>query len=164
MMKFSLLLALPAAFFLASCAEEPPPPITQHHRPATYASTQPQEYPPQQQPFNPNGPVQPMATPPPQVATTVFTSPYSCTSDKGGQGRLSLRNPRPWQTAPGGEPVFARQIYRCGRIPSRHRGEGPLHRQNLSCAVTPSRHGIPPMRDTECQVCAPRLFLCGYPA
>ena len=69
MMKFSFPLALLTAFFFASCAEEPPPPITQHHRPATYAATQPQEYPPPQQPFNPNGPVQPMATPPPpQVA------------------------------------------------------------------------------------------------
>jgi hypothetical protein len=71
-MKFSLPLALLAAFFLASCAEEPPP-VTQHHRASTYASTQTQEYPPPQQPFNPNGPVQPMGTPPPpppQVAST----------------------------------------------------------------------------------------------
>jgi hypothetical protein len=44
--------------------------MTQHHRAATYASTQPQEYPPPQQPFNPNGPVQPtnVPPPPPQVA------------------------------------------------------------------------------------------------
>lgn len=68
-MKFSLLLALLAAFLLISCAEEPPPPTTQHRRAATYAATQPQEYPPQQ-PFNPNGPVQPMGTPPPQAATS----------------------------------------------------------------------------------------------
>jgi hypothetical protein len=72
-MKFSLPLALLAAFFIASCAEEQPPPVTQHHRASTYASTQTQEYPPPQQPFNPNGPVQPVATPPPaqpQVAST----------------------------------------------------------------------------------------------
>jgi hypothetical protein len=68
MMKFSLLLAPLATFFLAACAEEPPPQTTQHHRAATYASTQTQEYPPSQQPFNPNGPVQPMNTPAPQVA------------------------------------------------------------------------------------------------
>jgi len=41
-------------------------------------------------------------------------------ADKGSKGRLSVRNPCPRQTASGGEPVFARQIYRCGRIPSRH--------------------------------------------
>jgi hypothetical protein len=68
-MKFSIPLALLAVFFLASCAEEPPPPPTQHHRASTYAPTQPQEYPPQQ-PFNPNGPVQPITTPPPVVASS----------------------------------------------------------------------------------------------
>jgi hypothetical protein len=68
MMKFSLPLALLASFFFASCAEEPPPPTTQRHRASTYA--QPQEYPPPQQPFNPNGPVQPVAPPPPQVASS----------------------------------------------------------------------------------------------
>jgi hypothetical protein len=70
-MKFSSLLALLAAFLLASCAEEPPPPPT-HHRAANYPPTQTQEYPPQQQPFNPNGPVQPTGTPP---AETVATTP-----------------------------------------------------------------------------------------
>ena len=68
-MKFSLLLALLAAFLLASCAEEPPPPPT-HHRMANYPPTQTQEYPPQQQPFNPNGPVQPTGTPPAETAAT----------------------------------------------------------------------------------------------
>ena len=67
-MKFSFALGLLTAFFLASCAEEPPPPTTQHQRAANYAATQTQEYPPPQQPFNPNGPVQPTGTPPPQAA------------------------------------------------------------------------------------------------
>jgi len=46
--------------------------VTQHHRASPYAATQTQEYPPPQQPFNPNGPVQPVGTPspPPQVAST----------------------------------------------------------------------------------------------
>ena len=70
MMKFSFPLALLAAIFFASCSEEPTIPTTEHHRSATYTSTQTQEYPPPQQPFNPNGPVQPMATPPPQVPTS----------------------------------------------------------------------------------------------
>ena len=64
-MKFSLSLALLAAFLLASCSEEPPPPPT-HPRPARY-SAQTQEYPPQQQPFNPNGPVQPTSSPPAEM-------------------------------------------------------------------------------------------------
>src|SRR5436189_4556665 len=68
-MKFSIPVALLAVFFFASCAQEPPPPTTQRHAAPTYVSTQPQEYPPPQQPFNPNGPVQPMATPPPVASS-----------------------------------------------------------------------------------------------
>jgi len=70
-MKFPLLLALLAAFLLASCAEEPPPPPSRH-RMANYPPSQTEQYPPQQQPFNPNGPVQPTGTP---AAETVPASP-----------------------------------------------------------------------------------------
>jgi len=49
-MKFSLSLALFTAFLVASC------------------SSQPDQYPPPQQPFNPNGPVQPTGTPPVETA------------------------------------------------------------------------------------------------
>jgi len=66
-MKFSLSLALFAAFLLVSCSEEPPPPTTRH-RPAKYPATETAEYPPPQQPFNPNGPVQPSSTPPVETA------------------------------------------------------------------------------------------------
>jgi hypothetical protein len=66
MMKFSLPLAVIAVLFFVSCAEEPPPPTTQHHRAPPYAVTETQEYPPPQQPFNPNGPPQPVNAPPPQ--------------------------------------------------------------------------------------------------
>ena len=69
-MKFSIPLALLAVFFLASCAEEPPPPTTQRHRASPYASAPTQEYPPPQQPFNPNGPAQPVGPPPPVVASS----------------------------------------------------------------------------------------------
>jgi hypothetical protein len=78
----SLSLALFTAFFVASCAEEPPqrPP----QRVATYSPAQTQEYPPPQQPFNPNGPVQPPGTsqaaapspPPPAAPTKVAKGDY----------------------------------------------------------------------------------------
>jgi hypothetical protein len=73
-MKFSLLLALFTAFFVASCAEEPPQ--RSHQRVATYAPPQPQQYPPPQQPFDPTGTVQPPVapqtapSPPPTAAPT----------------------------------------------------------------------------------------------
>ena len=82
-MKFSLSLALFTAFFVASCAEEPPQ--RSHQRVATYAPTQPQQYPPPQQPFNPNGPVQPPgapqmetapSSPPPAAPTKVAKGDY----------------------------------------------------------------------------------------
>jgi hypothetical protein len=66
-MKFSLSLALFTAFLVASCSEEPQPPPTRH-RVANYPPTQAEQYPPPQQPFNPNGPAQPAGTPPAETA------------------------------------------------------------------------------------------------
>jgi hypothetical protein len=61
-MKLSLSLALLTAFFISSCSEEPPPQPARH-RAASYPPPGTAEYPPSQQPFNPNGPVQPQAAP-----------------------------------------------------------------------------------------------------
>jgi len=61
-MKLSLSLAVLTAFFISSCSEEPPP-RPARHRVASYPPTGTAEYPPSQQPFNPNGPVQPQAAP-----------------------------------------------------------------------------------------------------
>ena len=57
-------------------------------------------------------------------------------ADKSREGRLSVWSSGPWQTAPGGESLFPWKIYRCRRISSGNRGEGSLHRQDLSRAVT----------------------------
>src|SRR6266550_2964002 len=67
-MKFSLSLALLTTFFVASCSEEPPQPT--RHRVANYPPSRTEEYPPPQQPFNPNGPVQPMGTPQTETAAS----------------------------------------------------------------------------------------------
>jgi hypothetical protein len=61
-MKFSLSLVLLIAFFVASCSEEQPPQRAGRHA-ANYPPSRTEEYPPPQQPFNPNGPVQPSGTP-----------------------------------------------------------------------------------------------------
>jgi hypothetical protein len=68
-MKFSLSLALLTAFFVASCSEEPPQPPPRH-RVGNYPPSRTEEYPPPQQPFNPNGPVQPTGTPQTETATS----------------------------------------------------------------------------------------------
>jgi len=107
MMKFSLPLALLAAFFFASCSEEPTIPTTQQRRPATYAPTQPQEYPPPQQPFNPNGPTQPMATPPPQVASS--PPPAAAPSTKVAKGDYPYGIPVP------GKPHLVESPYSPGK-------------------------------------------------
>ncbi len=71
-MKFPLSLALLTIFFVASCSEEPQP--SPRHRVANYPPSRTEEYPPPQQPFNPNGPVQPTGTPP-QMETAASPPP-----------------------------------------------------------------------------------------
>ena len=71
-MKFPLSLALLTTFFVASCSEEPQPPP--RHRVANYPPGRTEEYPPPQQPFNPNGPVQATGTPP-QTETAASAPP-----------------------------------------------------------------------------------------
>src|SRR5260370_39440776 len=61
-MKWSLSLARLITFFISSWSEEPPPQPARHHA-ASYPPTGSAEYPPSQQPFNPNGPVQPQGAP-----------------------------------------------------------------------------------------------------
>ena len=107
MMKFSFPLALLAAFFFASCAEEPPPPTTQRHRASTYASTQTQEYPPQQQPFNPNGLAQPVAPPPPQAPAS--TPPPAAPPTKVAKGDYPYGIPVP------GKPHLVESPYSPGK-------------------------------------------------
>jgi hypothetical protein len=79
-MKFALSLALLSLFFLSAC-EVDEPPAHVRHRVARYPEQPqqpPQQYPPEQQPFNPTGPVQPdnaareeaPVNPPPTAAPT----------------------------------------------------------------------------------------------
>ena len=74
-MKLSLLLALVTAWFITSCEEVDQPPSRVRHQTAKYpaAATQPQQYPPQQQPFNPNAPP-PGPSPNAETTTTTTTA------------------------------------------------------------------------------------------
>ena len=108
-MKFALPLALLAVFFLASCAEEPPPPTTQHHRASPYVSTQNPEYPPSQQPFNPNGPVQPVNTPPPQQVVASTPPPTAAPPTKVAKGDYPYGIPVP------GKPHLVESPYSPGK-------------------------------------------------
>jgi hypothetical protein len=107
-MKFSLSLALFAAFLLASCSEEPPPPTTRHN-PARYPATQTAEYPPPQQPFNPNGPVQPTGTPPTESAPPPSTPPPVAASTKVAKGDYPYGIPVP------GKPHLVESPYSPGK-------------------------------------------------
>src|SRR6266478_9910037 len=88
-MKFSLSLALFTAFLVASCSEEPQPPPPRH-RAASYA---PDQYPPPQQPFNPNGPAQPTGTPP--VGTAAASPPPAAAPTKVAKGDYPYGIPVP---------------------------------------------------------------------
>jgi hypothetical protein len=106
-MKFSLSLALLAAFLLASCSEEPPPPTT-HQRAARYPSNQTGEYPPPQQPFNPNGPVQP-TNPPPTETTAASPPPTAAPPTKIAKGDYPYGIPVP------GKPHLVESPYSPGK-------------------------------------------------
>ncbi len=107
-MKFSLSLALFAAFLLASCSEEPPQPTTRHN-PARYPANQAAEYPPQQQPFNPNGPVQPTGTPPVESAPPPTIPPPTAAPTKVAKGDYPYGIPVP------GKPHLVESPYSPGK-------------------------------------------------
>ena len=73
LMKSSLSFALVAGLFVCSCTEPEQPPPSVKQRVAKYPN-QPQQYPPQQQPFNPNGPA-PTETAATQETTTTTAGP-----------------------------------------------------------------------------------------
>jgi hypothetical protein len=65
-MKFLLSALMICAWMLASCEPDEPPPSHTRRNPATTGpQTSQGQYPPQQQPFNPNGPAQPDTGAPP---------------------------------------------------------------------------------------------------
>jgi hypothetical protein len=104
-MKFSPSIALLAVFLLAACSEEPPP-TTSQRRPARYPA-QIAEYPPPQQPFNPNGPVQP--TPPAQSAPPPTTPPPMAAPTKVAKGDYPYGIPVP------GKPHLVESPYSPGK-------------------------------------------------
>ena len=109
MMKFSLPLAVLALFLFASCAEEPSPPMTQHHRAPAYAATETQEYPPPQQPFNPNGPPQPVTAPPPLQQPVSSHPPIAAPPTKVAKGDYPYGIPVP------GKPHLVESPYSPGK-------------------------------------------------
>jgi len=72
-MKFALCLALLSLFFFSACEVDEPPQRVRHQVARYPQEPQPNAYPPQQQPFNPNGPVQ--AENPPQQEAPVGPAP-----------------------------------------------------------------------------------------
>jgi len=105
-MKFSLSLALVTAFFIAACSEEPPPQPTRHSV-ANYPGAGAEEYPPPQQPFNPNGPVQPTGTPP--VETAAPPPPTKAAPTKVAKGDYPYGIPVP------GKPHLVESPYSPGK-------------------------------------------------
>jgi len=74
---------------------------------ANYPPTQTQEYPPQQQPFNPNGPVQPTGTPPAETAPS--SSPPPAAPTKVAKGDYPYGVPVP------GKPHLVESPYSPGK-------------------------------------------------
>ncbi len=104
-MKFPLSLALLTTFFVASCSEEPQPPP--RHRVANYPPGRTEEYPPPQQPFNPNGPVQPTGTTP--QTETAASAPPTAAPTKVAKGDYPYGIPVP------GKPHLVESPYSPGK-------------------------------------------------
>src|SRR5205809_5951483 len=105
-MKFSLSLALLTALFVASCSEEPPPQRA-GRRVANYPPGRTEEYPPPQQPFNPNGPVQPTGTTP--QTETAASAPPTAAPTKVAKGDYPYGIPVP------GKPHLVESPYSPGK-------------------------------------------------
>jgi hypothetical protein len=84
-MKFSLSLALLAVFFISACSDVEEPPMRVRHRIARYPATGPEQYPPQQQPFNPNAPPPENVAPQEPTASAPAPAPtaMSARTEKG---------------------------------------------------------------------------------
>jgi hypothetical protein len=90
-MKFSLSLALVAAFFISSCSNVDEPPPGARYRTANNPPAREQQYPPAQQPFNPNAP------PPENTAAsqTTPTPPPAASGVKTAKGDFPYGIPVP---------------------------------------------------------------------
>ena len=77
------------------------------HRVASYPPTQTEQYPPPQQPFNPNGPVQPTGTPP--VETAPAPPPPTAAPTKVAKGDYPYGIPVP------GKPHLVESPYSPGK-------------------------------------------------
>ncbi|HYY13634.1 MAG TPA: hypothetical protein VE758_04300 [Chthoniobacterales bacterium] len=84
-MKFILSLALLGVFFISACSdvEEPPPRVRRHV--AQYPPAGQEQYPPQQQPFNPNAPP-PENVPPPEPTAPTAPPPPTAMATRAGKG------------------------------------------------------------------------------
>ena len=82
-MKFSLSLALLAVFFISACSDVDEPPQRVRQRVARYPGPGPEQYPPQQQPFNPNAPPPETTAPQEPVATPAPTAVATRTEQRG---------------------------------------------------------------------------------
>lgn len=75
-MKLPLSLALLAVLFVSACSDVDEPPMRVRHQAARYPAPPPEQYPPTQQPFNPNAPPPPEVTPPgPENTTAAAPAP-----------------------------------------------------------------------------------------
>src|SRR5438477_2761671 len=105
-MKYLLPFALLPALFISSCdtVEEPPPSHAQQ-RPARYPAETRQDYPPQQQPFNPNG-----AERPENASTETVGPPPSASPIKASKGDYPYGIPVP------GKPGLVTSPYVPGKV------------------------------------------------
>ena len=131
-MKTSLPLVFLTTFAVISCEEEPP--VRTHHHVARYPAAPVEQYPPQQQPFNPDA----QAPPPPDNPVPVESPTPAATAApvKTTTWRYSLWHSGAEQARLCHQSVCAESgLCGCARFSSGNRGERSVHEQDLSCSV-----------------------------
>src|ERR1700745_545283 len=94
-MKLALSVALLSLCFLSACDVDEPPPRVRHHVAKYPQEPTEQQYPPQQQPFNPNGPVQPDANAQQEAPVGPGPAPTAAAPTKVAKGDFPYGIPVP---------------------------------------------------------------------
>src|SRR3954468_3922316 len=92
-MKFSLSALLVLAWALTSCEPDEPPPSHTRRTPATVGPAGQAQYPPQQQPFNPNGSAVPDNSTAPEPESSTPSGPASPRNGAKGDYPYGIRVP-----------------------------------------------------------------------
>lgn len=114
-MKLPLSLALFAVMIFSACSDVDEPPMRVRQQVARYPGPPPEQYPPTQQPFNPNAPPPETVPPAPDTSTTAPTTPTT-PSAPTAQSTRTQGGDRPYGIPVPGKPHVVESPYSPGKF------------------------------------------------